>query len=43
MVDPHRLIALAAPAFVIIVIPGPSVLFVITRGVRLGRRLSGAR
>ena len=38
MVDPHRLIALAATAFVIIVIPGPSVLFVITRGVTLGRR-----
>jgi threonine/homoserine/homoserine lactone efflux protein len=38
MVDPQRLLALAATAFVIIVIPGPSVLFVITRGVTLGRR-----
>jgi threonine/homoserine/homoserine lactone efflux protein len=38
MVDPHRLFALAATAFVIIIIPGPSVLFVITRGVTLGRR-----
>jgi threonine/homoserine/homoserine lactone efflux protein len=27
MVDPHRLFALAAAAFVMIVIPGPSVLF----------------
>jgi threonine/homoserine/homoserine lactone efflux protein len=38
MVNTHRLIALAATAFVFIVIPGPSVLFVITRGVTLGRR-----
>ena len=38
MVDPHRLLALVATAFVIIVIPGPSVLFVISRGVTLGRR-----
>ena len=38
MVDPHRLLALAAAAFVMIVIPGPSVLFVISRGVTLGRR-----
>lgn len=38
MVDLHRVLALAATAFVIIVIPGPSVLFVISRGVTLGRR-----
>ena len=38
MVDPHRLLALVATALVIIVIPGPSVLFVISRGVTLGRR-----
>ena len=38
MVDPHRMLALAAAAFVIIVIPGPSVLFVISRGVTLGRK-----
>src|SRR5512143_2729684 len=38
MVDPHRLLALVATAFVIIVVPGPSVLFVISRGVTLGRR-----
>jgi threonine/homoserine/homoserine lactone efflux protein len=38
MVDTGRALALAATAFVIIVIPGPSVLFVISRGVTLGRR-----
>lgn len=38
MVDLHRALALAAAAFVMIVIPGPSVLFVISRGVTLGRR-----
>ena len=38
MVDLHLALALAATAFVIIVIPGPSVLFVISRGVTLGRR-----
>jgi threonine/homoserine/homoserine lactone efflux protein len=38
MVDVERALALAATAFVIIVIPGPSVLFVISRGVTLGRR-----
>ncbi len=38
MVDPERALGLAATAFVIIVIPGPSVLFVISRGVTLGRR-----
>jgi len=32
------MLALAAAAFVIIVIPGPSVLFVISRGVTLGRK-----
>ena len=38
MVDLHSALALAAAAFVMIVIPGPSVLFVISRGVTLGRR-----
>ena len=38
MVDPHRLLAFAAAAFLIIVVPGPSVLFVVSRGVALGRR-----
>lgn len=34
----HQLIAFGIAAFVIIVVPGPSVLFVISRGVALGRR-----
>jgi len=38
MIDAGRMLALAATAFVIIVVPGPSVLFVISRGVTLGRR-----
>lgn len=38
MVAPDRLHAFALAAFVLIVIPGPSVLFVISRGVALGRR-----
>src|SRR5438093_2363519 len=38
MVAPDRLIAFALTAFVLIVIPGPSVLFVISRGVALRRR-----
>lgn len=38
MVAPDRLLAFALTAFVLIVIPGPSVLFVISRGVALGRR-----
>ena len=33
-----RVLAFAVTAFVIIVIPGPSVLFVVSRGVALGRR-----
>ncbi len=33
-----RLLAFAATAFALIVVPGPSVLFVISRGVALGRR-----
>ena len=37
MIDAGRLLALAVTAFVIIVVPGPSVLFVISRGVTLGR------
>lgn len=38
MVDPSRLLALAVTAFALIVVPGPSVLFVISRGVVHGRR-----
>ncbi len=38
MVSASNLAAFALASFVIIVIPGPSVLFVITRGVVLGRR-----
>jgi threonine/homoserine/homoserine lactone efflux protein len=34
----HQLVSFAVAAFIIIVIPGPSVLFVISRGVALGRR-----
>src|SRR4029079_10974056 len=33
-----RLLAFVATAFALIVVPGPSVLFVISRGVALGRR-----
>jgi threonine/homoserine/homoserine lactone efflux protein len=38
MVPIDRLVAFTAAAFVLIVIPGPSVLFVISRGIALGRR-----
>src|SRR5882724_6662402 len=38
MVDGSRLVAMALTAFAIIAVPGPSVLFVISRGVTLGRR-----
>lgn len=38
VIDLDRALALAATAFAIIVVPGPSVLFVISRGVTLGRR-----
>jgi threonine/homoserine/homoserine lactone efflux protein len=38
MPDPGRLAAFGLLSFVIIVVPGPSVLFVISRGVVLGRR-----
>jgi threonine/homoserine/homoserine lactone efflux protein len=34
----HQLATFAVAAFLIIVVPGPSVLFVISRGVALGRR-----
>jgi threonine/homoserine/homoserine lactone efflux protein len=34
----HQLASFALAAFLIIVIPGPSVLFVVSRGVALGRR-----
>jgi threonine/homoserine/homoserine lactone efflux protein len=36
--DPGRLAAFTAVAFALVVIPGPSVLFVIGRGVAFGRR-----
>ncbi len=38
MVDGDRLLAFVGVAFALIVVPGPSVLFVISRGVALGRR-----
>lgn len=38
MVPADRLAGFAIAAFVLIVIPGPSVLFVISRGIALGRR-----
>ena len=38
MVDSHALASFAVAAFVLIVVPGPSVLFVVSRGVALGRR-----
>lgn len=38
MVDIERLAALVAVAAVIIAVPGPSVLFVVSRGIALGRR-----
>jgi threonine/homoserine/homoserine lactone efflux protein len=38
MVPADRLLTFAAAAFVLIVIPGPSVLFEISRSVALGRR-----
>ncbi len=38
MFSAPELLSFAAAAFVIIVVPGPSVLFVISRGVALGRR-----
>ncbi len=42
MVSTHQLLTFAIAAFIIIVIPGPSVLFVIGRGVALGRRAAVA-
>lgn len=38
MVDGSTLLAFALASFLLIVVPGPSVLFVISRGVTLGRR-----
>jgi threonine/homoserine/homoserine lactone efflux protein len=38
VIPADRLAAFAAAAFALIVVPGPSVLFVISRGVALGRR-----
>ena len=38
MIDSSRFLAVVLTAFAIIAVPGPSVLFVISRGVTLGRR-----
>lgn len=38
MVSSHALLAFAATSFLLIVVPGPSVMFVVSRGVALGRR-----
>jgi threonine/homoserine/homoserine lactone efflux protein len=38
VVDSHALASFIVAAFVLIVVPGPSVLFVVSRGVALGRR-----
>ncbi|MEQ1787265.1 MAG: LysE family translocator [Acidimicrobiales bacterium] len=38
MVDTRSLTTFAVTAFLLIIVPGPSVLFVISRGVALGRR-----
>jgi threonine/homoserine/homoserine lactone efflux protein len=38
MVPPDRLLGFAAAAFVLIAIPGPSVMFEISRSIALGRR-----
>jgi threonine/homoserine/homoserine lactone efflux protein len=38
VVDSHALVSFGIAAFVLIVVPGPSVLFVVSRGVALGRR-----
>lgn len=37
LIDPERLAALSLVAFAVIAVPGPSVLFVVSRGVSLGR------
>ena len=38
MVDTRLLTAFVVASFLLIVVPGPSVLFVISRGVALGRK-----
>ncbi len=38
MVDPSALLAFVLASFILVVVPGPSVLFVISRGVALGRK-----
>jgi threonine/homoserine/homoserine lactone efflux protein len=38
VVDSHALASFSVAAFILIVVPGPSVLFVVSRGVALGRR-----
>src|SRR5436189_5526183 len=42
VIDPHRAIAFMVVAFTIIAIPGPSVLFVKSRGIAFGRRAGWA-
>ncbi|MGE0877920.1 MAG: LysE family translocator [Acidimicrobiia bacterium] len=38
MIDTHRLLAFVISSFALIVIPGPSVLFVVSRAISLGRK-----
>lgn len=38
MIDTGRLAAFMVTAFVVVVIPGPGVLFIVSRGISLGRR-----
>jgi threonine/homoserine/homoserine lactone efflux protein len=38
VIDSHALASFSVAAFILIVVPGPSVLFVVSRGVALGRR-----
>jgi threonine/homoserine/homoserine lactone efflux protein len=40
MLPPDRLLAFTLTAFVVIVIPGPSVLFVVGRALACGRRVA---
>jgi threonine/homoserine/homoserine lactone efflux protein len=42
VLPPERLLAFATTAFVVIVIPGPSVLFVVSRALASGRRVAVA-
>ncbi len=42
MIALHQAMGFALAAFIIIIVPGPSVLFIVSRGVSLGRRAGGA-